>query len=212
MPGRPAWAPDYRPGGPPTSKQRPVGGSALLGVYRPSWQGSVAVWVGGQANPEGQRAGQRSPRKTPRSRLGLGFHSSSWVVCTVVPACGGRSEAFPCQRCPGPYNRRLGAWPALSARPGAKREAADRMAQRRFLVTAALPYSNGRLHVGHIAGAYLPADTYVRYLRATGAQVRFICGSDDNGVAALTHWTCVWGSPGKPQAVARCDRGCCPDR
>lgn len=59
------------------------------------------------------------------------------------------------------------------------------MAQRRFLVTAALPYSNGRLHVGHIAGAYLPADTYVRYLRASGADVRFICGSDDNGVAAL---------------------------
>jgi methionyl-tRNA synthetase len=59
------------------------------------------------------------------------------------------------------------------------------MARRRFLVTAALPYSNGRQHVGHIAGAYLPADTYVRYLRATGADVRFICGSDDNGVAAL---------------------------
>jgi methionyl-tRNA synthetase len=59
------------------------------------------------------------------------------------------------------------------------------MSVRRFLVTAALPYSNGRLHVGHIAGAYLPADTYVRYLRATGADVRFICGSDDNGVAAL---------------------------
>jgi methionyl-tRNA synthetase len=59
------------------------------------------------------------------------------------------------------------------------------MADRRFLVTAALPYSNGRLHVGHIAGAYLPADTYARYLRATGADVRFICGSDDNGVAAL---------------------------
>jgi len=59
------------------------------------------------------------------------------------------------------------------------------MSRRRFLITAALPYSNGRLHVGHIAGAYLPADTYVRYLRATGAEVRFICGSDDNGVAAL---------------------------
>lgn len=53
----------------------------------------------------------------------------------------------------------------------------------RFLVTAALPYSNGRLHVGHIAGAYLPADTYVRYLRSKGEDVRFICGSDDNGVA-----------------------------
>lgn len=57
------------------------------------------------------------------------------------------------------------------------------MAQRRFLVTAALPYSNGRLHVGHIAGAYLPADIYVRYLRSNGDDVRFICGSDDNGVA-----------------------------
>jgi len=54
---------------------------------------------------------------------------------------------------------------------------------RRYLVTAALPYSNNRLHVGHIAGAYLPADTYVRYLRAAGHEVRFICGSDDNGVA-----------------------------
>jgi len=52
-------------------------------------------------------------------------------------------------------------------------------------VTAALPYSNGRLHVGHIAGAYLPADIYVRYLRAKGDEVRFICGSDDNGVAAI---------------------------
>ena len=53
----------------------------------------------------------------------------------------------------------------------------------RFLVTAALPYSNGRLHVGHVGGAYLPADIYVRYLRAAGHDVRFICGSDDNGVA-----------------------------
>ena len=59
------------------------------------------------------------------------------------------------------------------------------MSQRQFLVTAALPYSNGRLHVGHVAGAYLPADIYVRYLRALGDNVRFISGSDDNGVAAL---------------------------
>jgi len=54
---------------------------------------------------------------------------------------------------------------------------------RKFLVTGALPYSNGLLHVGHIAGAYLPADIYVRYLRARGDEVRFICGSDDHGVA-----------------------------
>lgn len=59
------------------------------------------------------------------------------------------------------------------------------MKQRRFLVTSGLPYSNGRLHVGHIAGAYLPADTYVRYLRARGDEVLFVCGSDDNGVASL---------------------------
>ncbi len=59
------------------------------------------------------------------------------------------------------------------------------MPQRRFLITSALPYSNGRLHVGHITGAYLPADTYVRYLRARGEDVRFVCGSDDNGVASL---------------------------
>ena len=61
------------------------------------------------------------------------------------------------------------------------------MAQRRFTVTAALPYSNGRLHVGHIAGCYLPADIYVRYLRSIGDEVVFICGSDDYGVpVALT--------------------------
>ena len=59
------------------------------------------------------------------------------------------------------------------------------MSNRQFLVTAGLPYSNNRLHVGHIAGAYLPADIYVRYLRAKDDNVRFICGSDDNGVAAL---------------------------
>jgi methionyl-tRNA synthetase len=61
------------------------------------------------------------------------------------------------------------------------------MSARRFTVTAALPYSNGRLHVGHIAGAYLPADVYVRYLRSRGDDVIFICGSDDYGVpVALT--------------------------
>ena len=59
------------------------------------------------------------------------------------------------------------------------------MAPRRFLITSGLPYSNGRLHVGHVAGAYLPADTYVRYLRSRGDEVRYVCGSDDNGVASL---------------------------
>ncbi len=54
---------------------------------------------------------------------------------------------------------------------------------KRTTVTAALPYANGPLHIGHIAGAYLPADTYVRYLRLTGEDVIFICGSDEHGVA-----------------------------
>ena len=54
---------------------------------------------------------------------------------------------------------------------------------KRYTITAALPYANGPLHIGHIAGAYLPADTYVRYLRLTGKDVAFICGSDEHGVA-----------------------------
>lgn len=51
-----------------------------------------------------------------------------------------------------------------------------------ILVTAALPYANGPLHLGHLAGAYLPSDLYVRYKRATNADVVFICGSDEHGV------------------------------
>lgn len=57
------------------------------------------------------------------------------------------------------------------------------MMSKRILVTAGLPYSNGRLHVGHIAGAYLPADIYVRFMRLNGKDVRYVCGSDDHGVA-----------------------------
>ena len=53
----------------------------------------------------------------------------------------------------------------------------------RTTVTAALPYANGPLHIGHIAGAYLPADIYVRSLRARGKEVLFICGSDEHGAA-----------------------------
>lgn len=49
-------------------------------------------------------------------------------------------------------------------------------------VTAALPYANGPVHIGHVAGVYLPADMYVRYLRNSGREVLFICGSDEHGV------------------------------
>lgn len=55
------------------------------------------------------------------------------------------------------------------------------MSKQRTLITAALPYANGRPHVGHIAGAYLPADSYARYLRLRGKEAWFICGSDENG-------------------------------
>ncbi|OFX25641.1 MAG: methionine--tRNA ligase [Bacteroidetes bacterium GWA2_31_9b] len=53
---------------------------------------------------------------------------------------------------------------------------------KRYLITSALPYANGPLHLGHIAGAYLPADIYVRYLKLKGEDVAFICGSDEHGV------------------------------
>jgi methionyl-tRNA synthetase len=54
---------------------------------------------------------------------------------------------------------------------------------KRYTVTAALPYANGPVHIGHLAGCYIPADIYVRYLRAKGKDVKFICGSDEHGVA-----------------------------
>ncbi len=55
--------------------------------------------------------------------------------------------------------------------------------KERILVTSALPYANGPIHFGHIAGAYLPADVFVRYKRMTGADIIYICGTDDHGVA-----------------------------
>jgi len=54
---------------------------------------------------------------------------------------------------------------------------------KRYTITAALPYANGPLHLGHIAGAYLPADIYARFLKGKGKDVAFICGSDEHGAA-----------------------------
>jgi methionyl-tRNA synthetase len=54
---------------------------------------------------------------------------------------------------------------------------------KRYLVTAALPYANGPLHIGHIAGCYLPADIFVRFLKLSGKDAKFICGSDEHGMA-----------------------------
>ncbi len=53
---------------------------------------------------------------------------------------------------------------------------------KRTLVTAALPYANGPVHIGHLSGCYLPSDIYVRYLRSKGQDVIFVCGSDEHGV------------------------------
>ncbi len=53
---------------------------------------------------------------------------------------------------------------------------------KRTLVTAALPYANGPVHIGHLAGCYLPADIYVRFMRSMGEDILFICGSDEHGV------------------------------
>ncbi len=54
--------------------------------------------------------------------------------------------------------------------------------KKRYLITAALPYANGGIHLGHLAGAYLPADIYARFLRLQGKEVLFVCGSDEHGV------------------------------
>ena len=54
---------------------------------------------------------------------------------------------------------------------------------KRYLITSALPYANGLKHIGHLAGAYLPADIYVRYLRAQKRDVVWVCGSDEHGAA-----------------------------
>jgi methionyl-tRNA synthetase len=56
-------------------------------------------------------------------------------------------------------------------------------APKRYMVTAALPYANGPKHIGHLAGAYIPSDVYVRYLRSTKKDVVFVCGSDEHGTA-----------------------------
>ena len=56
---------------------------------------------------------------------------------------------------------------------------------KKYLLTAALPYANGSLHFGHMAGAYIPADIYARHRRLQGHSVKFICGSDEHGVAIM---------------------------
>ena len=57
------------------------------------------------------------------------------------------------------------------------------MNTKKYTVTAALPYANGPLHLGHVAGVYLPADIFVRFLRMKKEDVVFVCGSDEHGAA-----------------------------
>jgi len=59
----------------------------------------------------------------------------------------------------------------------------NKITPKRYTITAALPYTNGPIHIGHLAGVYVPADIYARYLRGIGKDVAFICGSDEHGVA-----------------------------
>lgn len=54
---------------------------------------------------------------------------------------------------------------------------------KKYTITAALPYANGPLHLGHLAGAYLPADIYARFLRLQNKDLVFVCGSDEHGAA-----------------------------
>ena len=56
---------------------------------------------------------------------------------------------------------------------------------KRILVTSALPYANGPVHIGQLAGAYLPADLYCRYQRLKGRDLVYVCGSDEFGVAIV---------------------------
>src|SRR5687768_2590256 len=62
-------------------------------------------------------------------------------------------------------------------------ENSEKILPKRYLVTSALPYANGLKHIGHLAGAYIPADIYVRYLRAQKRDVVYVCGSDEHGTA-----------------------------
>ncbi|MBP5501272.1 MAG: class I tRNA ligase family protein, partial [Bacteroidales bacterium] len=60
---------------------------------------------------------------------------------------------------------------------------AENKEYKRILVTSALPYANGPIHIGHMAGVYIPSDIYVRYQRQRGRDVIHVCGSDEHGVA-----------------------------
>ena len=59
----------------------------------------------------------------------------------------------------------------------------NKIINKRYTITSALPYANGPLHIGHLAGAYIPADIFVRFLRLNNTDVVYVCGSDEHGAA-----------------------------
>ena len=58
----------------------------------------------------------------------------------------------------------------------------EKLENEKIIVTSALPYANGPIHLGHLSGAYLPADIFVRYKRLTKSDIIYVCGSDEHGV------------------------------
>ena len=56
---------------------------------------------------------------------------------------------------------------------------------KKYLITSALPYVNGELHLGHLIGCYLPSDVYARFCRAMGRDVLYVCGADEHGTPAI---------------------------
>ena len=117
--------------------------------------------------------GPSSPRKRPAWASGTGrrvFHAAWEAICR---APDGRAAIR--QTSPPPPSSAF-SFDKLSL-------SLSIMEYKRYTITSALPYANGPLHIGHIAGAYLPADLYVRYLRMRGRDVVWVCGSDEHGAA-----------------------------
>jgi methionyl-tRNA synthetase len=80
------------------------------------------------------------------------------------------------------YRRRVGYFCRPLCNRNRAYDQSNTMEYKRYLLTAALPYANGPVHIGHLAGCYLPADIYARYQRAQQRDVKFVCGSDEHGV------------------------------
>ena len=105
-----------------------------------------------------------------------------WIVCSTFAPDFGKEHISHIQKRPQKYNffskyaRKIAVFFTFVIK------FTQNMAFDRILITAALPYANGPVHIGHLAGVYVPADIYARYLRLKGQEVMFVCGSDEHGV------------------------------